>query len=282
MNDKATNLFGGKRRIVWFVIALLVIAGGLTWQISRSREPMPMYEGKPLSYWLECLDITYPHETSEQKAEHAIQAIGTNAIPTLLKMVEKKDSPLKNRLIALRRKERFLKIKIVPDYYYHALATYGFGVLGKDGRKGVPALIKILNDSDCDGCRNSAIASLGGIGPAAESAVPTLVRSLVVDTNYGHKLYIISALGEIHAHPEIAVPALTNCLADSRTGVREFTIKALGSFGTNAAQAIPILEKKLTDYDSGIQKLSLDALKRIDPKAAAQFEAETNHADSFQ
>ena len=116
MNDKATNLFGGKKRIVGVVLALRVIAGGLSWVINRSREPM--YEGKPLSYWLECYAPLNRTETSVQEADHAVQAIGTNAIPTLLRMLQKTDSPLKVRLVALLRKQHFVKIQFHPAAYY--------------------------------------------------------------------------------------------------------------------------------------------------------------------
>ncbi|HZV35956.1 MAG TPA: HEAT repeat domain-containing protein [Verrucomicrobiae bacterium] len=267
-----------KKRAIWLGFALLLIAVGLSWYISRSREPT--YQGKPLTYWLELLNtddgrLVDPADNSAREAEHAVQAIGTNAIPTLLEMLQKKDSPLKSGLIALSTKEHFLHINIFPDSYYHALAFDGFGALGTNGRQAVPALLKIFRSSDQ---RPGAAMCLRLIGPAAESAVAALVHSLAVDTNYADKLYIISALGDIHAHPEMAVPALTNCLADSNKMVRDFAIMALGNFGTNAAQAIPILETKLNDNDPETRQEVLKSLKQIDPQIANQFQ--TNHAAS--
>jgi len=67
--------------------ALLAVVG---WQVMRRQEPV--YQGKPLSSWLIASATTGSPEAQEQ-ANAAVRQVGTNALPTLLRMLRAKDSP---------------------------------------------------------------------------------------------------------------------------------------------------------------------------------------------
>jgi hypothetical protein len=62
-------------------VLLVAVVGGLAWQVTRPREPV--YQGKPLSYWLV--------RPARDPNFNALRALGTNAIPTLLQMLRAKD-----------------------------------------------------------------------------------------------------------------------------------------------------------------------------------------------
>ena len=80
------------------VVAALALAGAI-WQAARSREPV--YQGKPLSFWLEQYSgqisggAFIPNRTKavREQAATAIRHIGTNAIPWLLALAAVEDSP---------------------------------------------------------------------------------------------------------------------------------------------------------------------------------------------
>ncbi|HZV35955.1 MAG TPA: hypothetical protein VFB72_15370 [Verrucomicrobiae bacterium] len=272
MNDKAINFFGGKRRVVWFSIVLLAIAGGLSSYIMRSRQPMPMYEGKPLTYWLECLAPLNRTETSFQQAEHAIQSIGTNAIPTLLDMLQKSDSPLKVRLMSFLRRHGFLKFKwsLATDQNDEALVA--FQMLGPEARGAVPTLVQMYRKNISRKPRSQILDILDSIGPSANEAVPALA-SFLANTNDELRPLIALTLGQIHSCPEVGVPALTNYL--SVAGSDHLVVAmALGNYGKDAKVALPAVEALLTDKEESVRMVSSNVISQIDSQTASRFQSQ--------
>jgi len=85
----------GKARRIVFAIVLLVLLGGLAWEVLRPREKM--YEGRPLSYWLKRQEdakyglVTPEKQKLREQADETIRQIGTNALPELLRMLRARD-----------------------------------------------------------------------------------------------------------------------------------------------------------------------------------------------
>src|SRR5579872_4898885 len=94
-------------RIV-LIVLFAAILGGFAWDVLRQREPV--YQGKPLSVWLEGYERG---GWARQNADEAVRQAGTNAIPTLLRMLQEKDSPMMLKLVALARRQHFIKIKYI-------------------------------------------------------------------------------------------------------------------------------------------------------------------------
>lgn len=282
-----------KKRAIWLGLALLVMAGGLTWYINRSREPM--YEGKPLTYWLASYGrfnrteasidqanyaLFNRTEASFREADHALETIGTNAIPTLLEMTAKTDSPLKFRLINLLQKQRLINLHFHSAVYYQTIAMHAFDNLRLKNHQTIPTIASIFKNSHSQSQRRAALSTLRYFGPNAGSAVPTLAACLA-DPNEPNKLLIINDLFYIQSHPEIAVPSLINSLGDSNL-VGQAAV-ALSIFRDQAKQAVPVIEQKLKQSKNpATQQLLLYALNQIDPQTAAQFQSETNHANSVR
>jgi hypothetical protein len=74
-------------------IVLVAIAGAIAWQILRTREPS--YQGRSLGSWLTAYyPVTQKTPATERarkaeemrKAHEAVRQIGTDALPTLLRM----------------------------------------------------------------------------------------------------------------------------------------------------------------------------------------------------
>ncbi len=93
----------GKRGRILIVVVAISVVGVVGWSIFHawSAPPEPMYQGRPLSYWL--LGYSFPfngtNAPSRADADAAIKDAGTNAIPLLLQMLRAHDSPLKTKLL---------------------------------------------------------------------------------------------------------------------------------------------------------------------------------------
>lgn len=159
-----------KSVLVFFLIA---IVGVVVWQAAQRREPEPAYRGKTLSSWLRGY-VTSPYLA--QECDEAVVQAGTNAFPTLLRLLRAKDAGLRARLIVLLQRQHIIKIELTPAAAWNAAASSAFWLLGTNAQTAVPALIQIADQNISPESQRSAIYSLAGIGPAAGAAVPSLLR----------------------------------------------------------------------------------------------------------
>jgi hypothetical protein len=140
------------------ILAALGVVGLLalgTWQAFPPREPL--YEGKPLRYWLASED--------REKATGAMEHFGTNAIPQLLKMIQAKDGPAMEALVnSVGRLARRLN-------YYHSIpigaettqerGCSGFSILGSNATPAIPALSNLLARGETRLNASIALACIG-------------------------------------------------------------------------------------------------------------------------
>jgi HEAT repeat protein len=257
----------GKRLQITLAVVLVVLAGVILWL--ALREPEPIYQGKPLTSWLTERIYGQMDEYGPEPADparDAIRAIGTNALPVLLKMLHTKDSPLKGKLI-----ERLNAHSVHPVFNtaenYHRMVRFGFFALGPLGKSAVPALIDSLNDTDED-VRLSAVDCLGSIGPNAHAAVPVLTR-FINDTNLLVRRDTIINLERIHMNGPVVVPILITNLSKSNPFLRH-VIDCLAQFGTQAESAAPVLVQFLSSENYYVREATTNALQQIDPIAAAK------------
>jgi HEAT repeat protein len=256
------------------IILLVALIGGVAWEFLRSREPV--YNGRTLHSWLAQYSSNSPpipnnsppqqEITLQEDSKRAIQQVGSNAVPTLIRMAGTHDSALKSNLLVLARK--WLRVHPLTEEEYHSFAVLGFYALGSLGKDGVPSLTELLKSRDAS-VRGTAADCLGNIGPAAEAAIPILVQFLS-DTNESVRWDATINLGRIHMQPDVAVPRLIKNLNTSNTTLLATTIFALGQFGENAKPAVPALLPDLHDADGYVRLRTTNALKRIDPESSAK------------
>ncbi len=220
-----------------------------------------------MSEWLAAYNGPSP-ETDE-----AVRRLGTNAIPTLLRMLRAKDSRVTAKVVRLVQKQHLIKFAYTYDFQKNGAAARAFDSLGADAKDAVPELIKIFEKNISANSQNYTAWALGAIGPPAAKAVPLLLRAST-ETNYTRR-NAIYALGKIHAEPELVVPALTNLLTNPDRDVRASTISSLELFGSGAKSAVPVLIQSLNDPNPPVRKLARSALQKIDPEAAAKIGLKT-------
>ena len=95
---------------------VIVALGSAVWFASRAPDREPVYKGKRLSVWLEHYGPGWagcPEDLKTEEArqiEEAVRQIGTNAIPTLLHMLRKKDFAVVSKLLEWRQSPYLIRI----------------------------------------------------------------------------------------------------------------------------------------------------------------------------
>lgn len=268
------------RKQVQIALAVLLVAvvGVIAWP--ALQEPEPVYRGKRLSAWLLQYGTNHWVEGHwsvgrkgdlDTQAENAIHQIGTNAIPTCLRIIATRDSPLLK--LVSRFPERWHPFYRLSTPEYQFQGAFGLIALGADAKPAVPALIAMLSDSHTE-VKYAAVFALSSLGSLAEDALPSLIECLRPD-EFGWQGGGILGLGEIHQEPERVVRALVQLLdsprnPQKRQQIRANVIMGLREFAALAKPAVPSLLRLLTDADEGIRGQVTNALLTIDPEAAAR------------
>jgi HEAT repeat protein len=162
-----------EKRVGLALGVLAALIGVVAWQVLRP--PEPVYGGERLSGWLADLDLNSAQ--SPLRATQAVRALGTNAIPALLRMLRAEDPLWKKGLIAFNARQGFVHLQISQAALLRYRAVDGFRVLGASAKDAVPALIGVMNSPADVEVRSSVAAALGAIGPAAAAAVPALLEA---------------------------------------------------------------------------------------------------------
>jgi HEAT repeat protein len=202
------------------LLAALVLAGlfGTVAAIYLTRPREPVYDGKPVSYWIRGLASI--HVTHNAASNKAFQHIGTNALPVLIKMLRTKDSKAKMWLRNLYYKQSLVQHHFTLAEEDRIPAVLGFSELGSLAKPAVPALIELLADEEISVDAARALAAIGS------EAVEPLISALT-NRNQKIRLGAIAALGGMRSDARQAVPALARCLGDEQSTIRLAAAEAL-------------------------------------------------------
>ncbi|PYJ84023.1 MAG: hypothetical protein DME22_14180 [Verrucomicrobia bacterium] len=150
-----------KGRYQKLVLILLGVAGAalLFGVLLRSREPA--YQGKRLSAWLSDLARTPYPESGSGRAAEAIRAIGTNAVPYLVKNLKSKDPRFMERIILWTRKQTLVRPPLrLASERRHAACDALF-ILGDKAKGAIPIITALLDDKDLSGDAFFALFAIG-------------------------------------------------------------------------------------------------------------------------
>jgi hypothetical protein len=275
----------GRKRAA-LVAALAIVLGIVSFEALRLREPS--YQGKSLTKWLAIID----EDTDEISEElyHAVQQMGTNAVPHLLKLLQRRPSPTRERFYKLVN--FVFRTELSDDtevFLAYRRGLAGFQALGPRAKVAIPELISLLEDGDglpviealgylgadasapLMGClesknpetRSRAVDALNTLGTNAEPAIPLLLERLKDSSeSRGVRLGCVITLAQLGRQPEHVVPALAASLSDRNLMVP--AMHGLFLFGTNATAAIPALLPLLNDPDTNVAGVAQRVLAEID------------------
>jgi HEAT repeat protein len=261
------------KRVKIALAVVFALVGVFVWRMAQPSEPV--YKGKTLSKWLKVYTpliwrVKGPEELSEaeQDANAAVRQAGTNAIPTLLRMLRAKDSTLTTKLLDFAQWQSIFKIDYPRAEGWNLAALRGFEMLGAQAQSAVPAIIDVVDELISLDSEGLAIMALGAIGSSAKQAVPSLL-GWATNAGWMQRYNAITALGRIAAEPDLVVPLLTNALHDPSPDVQAAAVESLKGFGTNAKVAVPALVEYLQAHEESEEKAkAAEALKVIDLEAA--------------
>lgn len=249
--------------------------GGVALGLVRSWEPA--YKGKRLSVWLhdyESLIDDGPLNVTASvggEANEAVRHMGTNAIPTLLRLLYSTDSDLRRGLNNLAARQHFNNIHFSTQYERNQKALYGFAALGLEASNAVPTLVQGLRSDDEETRENSALA-LSLIHAKPELAVAALIQCLE-DPQGPVRSAALDALFAYKPPADLMVPVLIRCLQEADNPIELRAVALLRDYGPAAKPALPVLIHLFeTEYDKYWQSSWVigAALEAVDPEAAAK------------
>jgi hypothetical protein len=271
-----------KRRLLFTALFLAAI-GLLVWYLLPP--PEPRYKGHPLSDWLNGYSwsagsgprttTTAPkygftaHPTLEagwDESDLAIRSIGTNAIPTLLRMLCVRDTKTKIAFIKMLAKQKFVAINYTPAESQNFAAEMGFRKLGAPAVIAIPDLIKIYHRNISTWSRSATSTVLYDLAPFG---IPQIAEGMASPDPQVRRM-LIGALANIRAQPDVLVPILARSLRDSDADVRITAAGALATFGPAAGSAVPGLQQLRQDQNSEARFAAQYALDRIAPTNEAK------------
>src|SRR4051794_20827717 len=116
-----------KRLRIVFAILLVAIVGWLV-LLMLPADSEPTHDGKSVSVWAEAFfqkSATGFDTSRGGEAADAIQEIGTNAVPTLLRMARSQDSQLKYYFFYYAQKQSLIPIHYTPGFMREQQAVGG-------------------------------------------------------------------------------------------------------------------------------------------------------------
>jgi hypothetical protein len=261
-------------------------------------EPGPAYKTRSLRYWVRA----YAAGDNHAEAEEAIQKIGTNAFPLLLRWIREPE-PRRHKLLV--RIAEILPQALRPKWVYGSdmprlhMAALPFRALGSKaspvipelsalganrtnaevagvalmalaytGTNGIPALLSAARDTSHPHRRTAvyALASSHGIGPHSNLVVKKLISGLddpVISR------YAATTLGVLKLRPDLVVPALGRHLEQTNTASRS-RVSAAVSLAAFGRQAAPYLTNGLSDPDPAVRLSVTSAINQIHSAPAAR------------
>jgi hypothetical protein len=291
-----TNLMRSKRTIVIFLLSCVTLLGLI---LAFKSPGEPIYEGKRLSTWLSELPESQTYGEQGTRAVNAVRAMGTNALPPLIRMLRAEDSRLKEQVRNLLYQQKLIRIRLShPAIFQRVLACRGLRVLGPLAAPVIPQLEETLLSRDPD---MSIPGVLLSIGPPAW---PVFQRTMT-NANAEIRLSTIGALWIATNRLEQATPALMHLMTnDPLPSLRLYAAITLAKTGKHEDSVVPVLLGGLRlGNDTGFEAArafihyplaakehmsalmavaegddiiasfgALDVLKRIDPAAAVAAE----------
>jgi hypothetical protein len=262
-----------KRRNWLFVVAGVVMACMIALVVAAEmviRLDQPYYQGRSYSDWLAGyeyeLTIARIAGQTNNTSYLALRAIGTNALPCLMRWVSHDRSSWSIKLESLVAK---LPPSLAKRSFFQRLAAIdrrpemphrGFQLLGQDARSAVPELIRLMRAPNADKEGYTAALALACIGPAG--CAPLLEAA--ADSHAPCRAAAFLALGQMGTNAVPALPFLLESLGDMQLCARSAgTLDLLGFNGGFQKEAIPALRAALDSPHEQTRLYAASVLARM-------------------
>jgi HEAT repeat protein len=243
-------------------LGLVALAVLIVLLVKPSPPEARVYLGKSIEAWARQCSAPEPLARSEGLA--AFIALGSNAVPGLVRLLDARDSFVRKEVWALAPKLpgpiRQLVLSRVhpPDaLLVRRGAAQGLAAIGPEAQAAAPALGQALFSGDLD-LRWEAGRALGRLG---KPAVPELVRGLAAP-NPHVRYCAVSGLSLLGPDALAAAPALLKTLEDKDDMVRLPAANCFARLGTNV---VPFLTNAMTSADPALRQRAIRGLGLVRP-----------------
>ncbi len=231
------------------IVCAGIAALGISLLWMYSRRPEPSYDGKPASYWFDHFSDVYP---GTQESCAAFKVLGSNAVPFLVRILEKKPSRLGK----------------LCDEHLCGNSSLSFRVPGWL-RNQMPSAWEDENR------RETAASLIGEIGPKAVAAIGPLITTLEAQEErkkLSNEAYmaqrlqseVFTALKSMGEQGVIALPKYLNYLESDDDEWRATGAELVGSIGPKAKVAVPLLLEAMGRTNEWLRFSAAVALWKVD------------------
>jgi HEAT repeat protein len=274
LNENELEFRAVKKRVFVSVAIVAICALAALLLARRASSSLYYYHGKSLADW------SVQAQLGNDEAKVALKSMGRAAVPGLIRLLHAREPWLKaqflllyNRLPARLTARLFGKLTM-PDYRrIRWSAAEGLGTLGPDAKSAIPALGRLLSDTD-QTFGLIAAQSLAKIGAGSGPELAAAVK----DASPRMRETVVLALGKTGPEAQSAAVALAEMLNDTNFNVRNSASNGLQRLGSLAVPALaPIIEHGTPEARSVATQLLLQANMSI--WAAARPLAKMAQAD---
>ncbi len=244
-------------------ILMVAVAATITWAAVENRPPPEaLYQGKPISYWLQYQNPNVIHAMCS--------LMGTNALPTLVRLLDAQDGPTQRAYRAVwSRIPLGLRLRLpkpIDSNHVRYQALFALQQIKPIPEAAVPKVIRIMTTDKDMAFRISAAGVLRFSGPTNEVVTRALVSALS-DTNEAVRTDV-AYIWDVKRDPTIAVPAFIKLLHDRSPEVRALAAMTLGRYGASARLALPELLRLRDDFEPSPRDSALKAIQAIESSTA--------------
>ena len=264
-----------RKRIVLAVgvCVFIAVVAGVLWP----GEKEPVYHGKSLSEWMERYS---KGGSADPVARGALEAIGTNALPCLLRWVQYHPSAFQKTLVfsitgklfGIKTSEQLAQRLWGKRAGRSWQALEVFAVLGTNAAPAVPELTRSMHDwrEPWDSHREvsaRAIICLAHLGPAA---FPSMLDALA-HTNFPGREKVIQGLvwsQKCGVDISPSLPALLECLKDVDPHISARAALTLGQTGLKPEISVPAIIGRMTNTNDNVRRGCVVALGKFGAAAS--------------
>lgn len=282
---------GKRTRIYWIAVLLLCALGAY---VLISPPPEPRVENRPLSEWLADLDHsqrgTY-NLTNRPKAEAAVRQMDTNAVPHLVRLMNRRDSGAGLWIRSILTKLSITQARPAADKIRWR-AVMATRLLGTNAIAARPTVIALLSDSHPH-VRASAIYTLEGIDPGSrstthhllqaltdpdkyvqteacrallnhslESPTPSEVWALIKSPAPGVQIAAMQLIRSIEGSDN-AIPTLADWIEDSDPQLAHYAIGTSGTLTNHTTRLLPLLRRATQSSALTLRLAATNALAQL-------------------
>lgn len=244
----------------------------------------PVYDGIPLSSWVDKVGQIERYNGAPEDAVAAIRAIGPKAVPFLLEWMPHSgakrpvdgfpnwsDVEIAWRVLGSAGKSAIPTLtrilseprRTMDDYSVWTVSARAISYLGTDA---IVPMLTVATNMQGQHELWELLQNFESLGTNGATAVPALIQ-WADDPDYWVRNGVMDALGGIGKRPDLAVPVLLNALEhDTNSMVRRDAATALGSFANDSEAVLPALTNALKDSDWQVRGGALSGLGKIQNK----------------